>query len=107
MRWRHSYHKTCYRGLEEICSPTQEGGLGLRSIRSINEVALLKLSWDLFSAYTQWTLFLKARLLRNSNPIARYVKSSVGFGARQFLPIGVANNIWSIGDGKKSRFLEG
>lgn len=34
----------------KVCCPMQEGGLGLRSIRSINDAAMLQLSWDLIAS---------------------------------------------------------
>lgn len=34
----------------KVCSPFNEGGLGLRSLKAINDAAMLKLSWDITSS---------------------------------------------------------
>lgn len=60
-----------------ICNPTVEGGLGLRSVRKINEAATMKLCWDFLSSNGQWACFLNARYLRNKVPISHHLSSSI------------------------------
>ncbi|XP_019459917.1 PREDICTED: uncharacterized protein LOC109359677 [Lupinus angustifolius] len=50
----------------EVCMPTIEGGLGLRSLAAINKAALLKLSWDMLSSPQDWSYqLLEGQLARN------------------------------------------
>ncbi|CAJ2645555.1 unnamed protein product [Trifolium pratense] len=50
---------------DKVCTPTNEGGLGLRSLRHINEAANLKLCWELFTSSNHWVSLLRARVMRS------------------------------------------
>lgn len=62
--------KICTVAWHKPCSSFEEGGLGLRSLRAINESAMLKLCWEMFSSSSQWPGFLRARFLKNRSPIS-------------------------------------
>ncbi|GAU25788.1 hypothetical protein TSUD_222460 [Trifolium subterraneum] len=51
---------------DKVCAPTNEGGLGLRSLRHINEAANLKLCWDLFTSSSHWASLIRARVMRRN-----------------------------------------
>lgn len=68
---------------QKLWSPCNEGDLGLRSLRSINNAALLKLCWEMFSTQNQWAQLLKSRFWRNHSPIRHYAKSSLWPGVRE------------------------
>ncbi|MCI10142.1 RNA-directed DNA polymerase (Reverse transcriptase), partial [Trifolium medium] len=44
---------------KKVCAPSEEGGLGLRSLISTNEAANLKLCWDLLHSNEDWAAILK------------------------------------------------
>lgn len=44
----------------KICKPQSYGGLGLRSLLRLNEVANLKLGWNLTNSEEPWATILKA-----------------------------------------------
>jgi len=44
---------------KKVCSPLNEGGLGIRSLSSINEGANLKLCWELCNSNHHWAQFLR------------------------------------------------
>lgn len=77
--WSGDIHKRNYVTVawKLVCSPIVDGGLGIRSIRDINEASMLKLCWDMLSSSEQRTRFLKARFLRNSKPVSHHVNSSL------------------------------
>lgn len=87
-----------------VCSPLGNGGLGLWSIRQLNDAALLKLSWDLLASNESWAAFLKARFFRHKNPVSVYIRSSIWPGIRGKLPIAILNPSWLIGNGKSVNF---
>ncbi len=53
----------------KICSPQKEGGSGIRNLSKINEVANLKLCWELNLSQLQWAQFLKEKVIKNRKPI--------------------------------------
>lgn len=69
----------------KLCSPTHEGGIGLRSIRSINESSMLKLAWEVCSSDQHWAYLVRARCFRNKKPVSHYLKSSIWPGLKPFL----------------------
>lgn len=86
---------------QKMCSPSSAGGVGLRSLRSINEAALLKLAWNVLSSQGHWSLLLRSRFLRYNKPIGHYAKSSIWPGVRQFINTAVLGSCWQIGNGNK------
>lgn len=48
----------------KVCKPIVEGGLGIRSIKAINNAAMLKLRWELISLSNEWSILLKARAFK-------------------------------------------
>ena len=52
----------------EVCTPRQEGGLGLRSIAEANKVCVLKLIWRILSAKgSLWVEWIKKHLIRRGS----------------------------------------
>ncbi|KAF1898180.1 hypothetical protein Lal_00032945 [Lupinus albus] len=50
----------------DMC-PTKVGELGLRSIKHMNQAALLKLSWEMNSSEHEWALFCRQRFGRETS----------------------------------------
>lgn len=80
-----------------LCSSTKSDGLGLRSLRAINEASMLKLCWEMYSSDNQWTVLLRARFLRNNKLVGHYAKSSVWPSLRQFFNTDTGESLWLIG----------
>ncbi|KAI5428103.1 hypothetical protein KIW84_033200 [Lathyrus oleraceus] len=53
----------------KVCKKFDQGGLGLRSISTLNEAFNMKMAWDLLSSSKNWAILLKARVLRDDRPI--------------------------------------
>lgn len=49
MRWTRDHYILSF-GWRNVCKPKEHGGLGLRLVRSINQVLLAKLAWRLLNA---------------------------------------------------------
>lgn len=49
----------------EVCKPKQEGGLGIKSLKEVNEVSVLKLIWRIVSAKNSlWVQWIYKNLIR-------------------------------------------
>lgn len=51
----------------EICKTKKEGGLGIRPLKEMNEVSVLKLIWRILSAKSLWVNWIHVYLIRNSS----------------------------------------
>ena len=52
---------------EEVCKTKQEGGLGLRPLKEVNQVCCLKLIWRIVSASSLWVSWIKLYLIRKDS----------------------------------------
>ncbi|KAF1878789.1 hypothetical protein Lal_00047461 [Lupinus albus] len=85
-----------------VCSPTIEGGLGLRSLRLLNSSALLKLAWEMMSSNEDWAIFYRHRF--GNKPLSKYYKSSIWLGIRDNWSLAKTSSIWLIGNGMNINF---
>lgn len=61
-------HRKSKMAWAEVCRPTDEGGLGLRSLKETNKVTLLKLLWRLVSNTSSlWVRWIKDTLMKNES----------------------------------------
>ncbi|XP_019423006.1 PREDICTED: uncharacterized protein LOC109332480 [Lupinus angustifolius] len=88
----------------KVCSPLQEGGLGLRSIKLLNKAALLKLSWEMRSSKQEWASFCRKRFGCSNSPTERYYRSSIWPGIKDNWALAGSNSIWLVGDGNQVSF---
>lgn len=96
--------KICTVSWNKVCSPTKEGGLGLRSLRDINSAAVLKLCWDLTQSNNQWACLLRGRVLRNNKPIPYHVSSSIWAGLKIYFSEVQDKSCCQIGSGNSLDF---
>ncbi|KAF1880456.1 hypothetical protein Lal_00011514 [Lupinus albus] len=75
----------------KVCSPAKEGGLGLRSIKAINQVVLLKMTWKMQTSSHDWAIIFRNIFVRDSRPTRAYIN---------WQKI-VENSIWLVGNGRK------
>jgi hypothetical protein len=69
--------------LHKVCLPFSEGGLGIRSLTSINEAENLKLCWELFNSTEAGLFFSKIEFL----------EITLQFPIISSLPCGVASRV--------------
>lgn len=89
---------------KKVCLPTHEVGLGINSLRAMNEAAILKLSWETYSSNKQWAIFLRHRFLKNGKPLINYIKPLLWYGFKNNMQSVMANSCWRIGDGTSVNF---
>jgi hypothetical protein len=88
----------------KVCSPFDEGGLGIRSLSKINEAANLKLCWELTQSDLQWAKFLRFRVLKGAKPISYHIFSSVWSSIKHKFHEVCTNSSWQIGNGESINF---
>ncbi|PNY16800.1 ribonuclease H, partial [Trifolium pratense] len=84
---------------KKVCTPFEEGGLGLRSLVVLNEAANLKLCWDLLHSQEDCALILKNRVIRNDNVVKYHVYSSLWSSIKQEVSVILDNSSWKVGSG--------
>lgn len=52
---------------KEVCRTKQEGGLGIRSLKEMNVVCILKLIWRILAAKSLWVSWIKMYLIRKGS----------------------------------------
>ncbi|VFQ98258.1 unnamed protein product [Cuscuta campestris] len=62
---------------KNICVPTAEGGLGLRSLEDIQDAYSIKLWWKVQTDTTKWAKFMRAKYLRQKDFEERLYDSPV------------------------------
>lgn len=83
----------------KVCSTKIEGGLGLKSLKAINNASILKLCWELVSSNRQWAVLIRARVYIKGSYIIHYISSSIWSGLKTHFKTVLANSRWLIGDG--------
>ena len=93
--------KICTVSWNYVCRPWENGGLDLKSTRSINASLLLHLSWKLFTQDSQRSTLFQQRFISFGTPRSRYFKSSIWPGVKEFFNTVTKNSVWIIGNGEK------
>lgn len=86
------------------CKPLSQGGLGIRSLTSLNEATNLKLCWDLRNSSEPWALLLKSRCIKNRKPIPYHIHSSIWSSIRNEFENTNDESCWLIGNGENVNF---
>ncbi|XP_019452189.1 PREDICTED: uncharacterized protein LOC109354244 [Lupinus angustifolius] len=87
------------------CCPIKEGGLGIRSIKLLNEASMVKLAWEMNSSSQEWTNYYRSRFCRNKEPKTSYIKSSIWPDIKKHRHVILENSIWLLGNGSSIRYL--
>jgi len=89
---------------KKICKSYSEGGLGMRSLHTINEAANLKLCWDLKNSTEDWAILLRSKVCRGNNIISHHIFSSIWSSVKSEFNIINDNCSWIIGNGENINF---
>ncbi|XP_026419612.1 uncharacterized protein LOC113315564 [Papaver somniferum] len=63
---------------DKVCLPVNEGGLGIKSMRSLNDASLMKTTWKIMTVNSVFGNFIKVRFIG-----AAYKKSSIWHGFKE------------------------
>jgi hypothetical protein len=89
---------------KKVCKPISEGGLGIRSLRTLNEASNLKLCWDLLNSQDDWAILLKSRVIRGQKCINHHIFSSIWCGIKNELNVIWENASFNLGNGRDILF---
>jgi hypothetical protein len=89
---------------KKVCKPYSQGGLGMRSLVTLNEAANLKLCWDLFNSQEAWALILRSRAFRSRSCINHHIHSSLWSTVKADYYVVYENSHFIIGDGSSINF---
>lgn len=89
---------------KKVCADYDEGGLGTKSLISLNEATNLKMCWTLLHSDQQWAHILRNRALRDQRSIRYHIFSSIWSGVKDELQVIKNNSTWIVGNGKDINF---
>lgn len=90
---------------QKICRPKEWGGLGLRSVRHINQTVLMKAGWQIMTGQEDlWVKSMRAKYRCGSDLIPKIKRNLNGsnfwIGVRNTWPVVEDNVAWRVGNGK-------
>jgi len=88
----------------KVCKPFSEGGLGLRSLYTVNEAANLKMCWDLKNSNEDWAILLRSKVFRGRKVISHHIFSSIWSSVKSEMNNITDNCRWIIGNGENINF---
>ena len=62
---------------KNVCKKFDEGGLGIRSLSTLNASSNLKLCWKLHNSDESWAILLRSRVFRGKQTIFHHIFSSL------------------------------
>lgn len=89
---------------KKLCKPYSEGGLGLRSLITLNEATNLKILWDLKNSNEDSALLLRSQVFRGKRVITHHIFSSLWSSIKSEVSTLENNCRWIIGNGKNINF---
>ncbi|KAF6159315.1 hypothetical protein GIB67_032086 [Kingdonia uniflora] len=90
---------------DKLCEPVKEGGLGIRSLKEVNNAMICKLNWIFTLREEPWAQMMYAEFYTKSGDRIKYHKrSSVWPGIKFEEPINKPFIGWIIGNGKRIDF---
>jgi hypothetical protein len=87
-----------------VCSPIDEGGLGIISLSVLNQATNLKLFSEPMNSENHWASFLRSRVVRDSGFINYHIYSSIWSGLKTQSQLFMDNTRWQIGNGSSINF---
>lgn len=87
--------------LHKCYSPIEEGGIVIRSIKTLDEVTNLKQCWDMVNSEDHWARLLRDKVLRDKGHIKHHIFSSIWNGTKCSFTELRHNTSWLIRDGRR------
>jgi len=89
---------------KKLCKPTEQGGLGIRSLKKLNQAANLKLCWDLLHKKEDWSELILSRVMRNRKVISHHISSSIWSSIKAAYNVILDHATWLLGNGGNIHF---
>jgi hypothetical protein len=84
----------------KVCTPFNEGGLGVKSLVCLNEAFNLNLCWTLLNSDESWARLLRSRVLRKDVTIRHHIFSTLWSSAKNEFLVLKENSCRLVGDGQ-------
>jgi len=88
----------------KVCKPLDEGGLGIRSLTTLNEASNLKLCWELLSSNQPWATLLRNRAIPKGKPVSYHIHSSLWSSCKSEYSTCILNSQMLLGSGNSINF---
>jgi len=75
------------------------GGLGLRSLISLNEASNLKFGWELVTSSQSWAIIIRKRAIKNRKSVNYHIFSSIWSSVKSKYQSILDNSEWILGSG--------
>jgi len=89
---------------KKTCKTFAEGGLGLRSLTTLNDSTNLKLCWDLLNFKEDWDILIRSKVLRGRRVISHHIYSSIWCSVKSEFSTIQSNSVWQVGSGDNINF---
>lgn len=89
----------------KVFHPLHEGGLGIRYLTHIHNVAIIKFSWDSITSSPHWVILLRGRIFQKHGHIRYHINSSIWTALKVKLTTIYEYNKWQLGKSNKINFL--
>ena len=89
---------------KKVCRPLSQGGLNLRSSKTLNAYTNLHLLWKLLHSQDDWAILLRDRVLRSRKPINHHIYSSLWSSIKEEFSNLEENSTWLLGNGEMINF---
>ncbi|XP_026400190.1 uncharacterized protein LOC113296067 [Papaver somniferum] len=87
---------------DKVCSPFEEGGLGLRRLEIMNKALLMKFWWKIQNSKEDWAIFFQEKFItKKGDWIGYYKKSSILPGLKWISEDVQKFTTWIVGTGSK------
>lgn len=91
-----------------LCQPKEEGGLGIKKMKTMNKAFVMKLAWGIAQENNMWVRFLKEKYLksnrRDDHPTATTRDSVLWKEICRVWHTVQQNTSWNLGNGKQILF---
>jgi len=88
----------------KLCKPLDEGGLGHRSLTSLNNATNFKLCWERINSEQSWASMLRSKVIKGSKPICYHIFSSLWRNMKEEYNAIQMNSHWLLGTGEQINF---
>ncbi|XP_026428837.1 uncharacterized protein LOC113324763 [Papaver somniferum] len=85
---------------KKVCTPYNEGGLGIRRLEIIKKAFIMKIMWKMVNSQGQWALFFAAKLKNKQGQWFEKWKPSSVYSGLKWAWSSLKDDIkWNVGDG--------
>lgn len=85
---------------KNCCRDVKDGGLSIRSLRTLNEASDLKQCWSVLNDHEDWARILRIRVFKRDRHVKCHVFSPIWTGSKAHQEVVKNNSIWMVDNGE-------